>query len=317
MSALLRFEGVALRRGGRLLFEDLDLELGAGRGAAGRGPERQRQIEPDPARRGPAASRARARSSASPLALADDHLALDRELPLRRALASGAARSTRRWTRSASRTWRDVPVRLLSSGQRKRATLARVAASGAPLWLLDEPLNALDADGADAARARSIAAHRATRRRGACRVAPAARPATGAGWSSADDRRADRCATCGAASTGAAWLPIAFFLLVATLVPFAVGPDARLLARIGAGRAVDRRADRRAAADRAAGRARSRRRRARPARASRHRRGERRRRQDRRALADLRAAAAARGGPGLGAAGDGRRVARADRARAG
>ncbi len=35
--------------------------------------------------------------------------------------------------------------------------------------------------------------------------------------------------------TGAAWLPIAFFLLVATLVPFAVGPDARLLARIGPG----------------------------------------------------------------------------------
>ena len=35
--------------------------------------------------------------------------------------------------------------------------------------------------------------------------------------------------------TGAAWLPIAFFLLVATLVPFAVGPDARLLSRIGPG----------------------------------------------------------------------------------
>src|SRR6476620_8570974 len=35
--------------------------------------------------------------------------------------------------------------------------------------------------------------------------------------------------------TGSAWLPIAFFLLVATLVPFAIGPDARLLARIGAG----------------------------------------------------------------------------------
>jgi heme exporter protein A len=41
-----------------------------------------------------------------------------------------------------------VPVRLLSSGQLKRATLARVAASGAPLWLLDEPLNALDVEGA-------------------------------------------------------------------------------------------------------------------------------------------------------------------------
>jgi heme exporter protein B len=35
--------------------------------------------------------------------------------------------------------------------------------------------------------------------------------------------------------TGAAWLPIAFFLLVATLVPFAIGPDAPLLGRIGPG----------------------------------------------------------------------------------
>lgn len=35
--------------------------------------------------------------------------------------------------------------------------------------------------------------------------------------------------------TGAAWLPIAFFLLVATLMPFAIGPDARLLAAIAPG----------------------------------------------------------------------------------
>ena len=35
--------------------------------------------------------------------------------------------------------------------------------------------------------------------------------------------------------TGAAWLPIAFFLLVATLVPFAIGPDARLLSRVATG----------------------------------------------------------------------------------
>ena len=35
--------------------------------------------------------------------------------------------------------------------------------------------------------------------------------------------------------SGAAWLPAIFFLLIATLVPFAVGPDARLLARIGGG----------------------------------------------------------------------------------
>ena len=35
--------------------------------------------------------------------------------------------------------------------------------------------------------------------------------------------------------TGAARLPIAFFLLVATLMPFAIGPDARLLSSIGPG----------------------------------------------------------------------------------
>ena len=34
---------------------------------------------------------------------------------------------------------------------------------------------------------------------------------------------------------GAAWLPVAFFLLVATLIPFAVGPDPRLLAQVSAG----------------------------------------------------------------------------------
>lgn len=34
---------------------------------------------------------------------------------------------------------------------------------------------------------------------------------------------------------GSAWLPIAFFLLVAALVPFAVGPDAQLLERVGPG----------------------------------------------------------------------------------
>jgi heme exporter protein A len=44
----------------------------------------------------------------------------------------------------------DVPVRYLSSGQRRRATLARVIASGAPIWLLDEPYNGLDS--ANAAR---------------------------------------------------------------------------------------------------------------------------------------------------------------------
>jgi heme exporter protein B len=38
-----------------------------------------------------------------------------------------------------------------------------------------------------------------------------------------------------AAGGGAALLPLIFFLLVATLFPFAVGPDAPLLARTGGG----------------------------------------------------------------------------------
>jgi heme exporter protein A len=41
----------------------------------------------------------------------------------------------------------DVPVRFLSTGQARRARLARVIASGASLWLLDEPANGLDSDG--------------------------------------------------------------------------------------------------------------------------------------------------------------------------
>jgi heme exporter protein A len=37
------------------------------------------------------------------------------------------------------------PVRTLSAGQRRRTALSRVLLSQAPVWLLDEPLNALDA----------------------------------------------------------------------------------------------------------------------------------------------------------------------------
>ena len=52
-----------------------------------------------------------------------------------------------------------VPVLLLSTGQLRRARLARVMASASPLWLLDEPLNGLDDDGIDCL-SRAIADHR-------------------------------------------------------------------------------------------------------------------------------------------------------------
>ena len=40
----------------------------------------------------------------------------------------------------------DRPARTLSAGQRRRLALSRLALSDAPLWLLDEPVTALDAE---------------------------------------------------------------------------------------------------------------------------------------------------------------------------
>src|SRR5262245_14809604 len=40
----------------------------------------------------------------------------------------------------------DLPVAYLSAGQKRRAALARLLAVYRPIWLLDEPLTALDAD---------------------------------------------------------------------------------------------------------------------------------------------------------------------------
>ena len=54
----------------------------------------------------------------------------------------------------------DVPAKHLSAGQRRRTALARLRLENRPVWLLDEPLTALDADG-KALLLDMIAAHRA------------------------------------------------------------------------------------------------------------------------------------------------------------
>jgi len=83
------------------------------------------------------------------MALADERLALDGALALGKALEfwarfDGSENADRAIAALGLRDLLDVPVRYLSTGQRKRAVLARTVASGAPVWLLDEPLNGLD-----------------------------------------------------------------------------------------------------------------------------------------------------------------------------
>jgi heme exporter protein A len=87
------------------------------------------------------------------IALADENLALDANLNVEKALMfwadmDGASADAR----SAALADMDlqglaqVPVRFLSTGQRKRASIARVLTSKADIWLLDEPYNGLDSE---------------------------------------------------------------------------------------------------------------------------------------------------------------------------
>ena len=161
MSLLLKGDGLALVRGGRLLFEGLDLHLAAGEAlhVTGRnGSGKTSLIRLVAGLLKPNAGRIERAN----IALADEALALDRELPLGCALAFwGGPRLARAISSFELDQLAAVPVRLLSTGQAKRARLARVVASGAPLWLLDEPLNGLDRKGVGELD-RAIAAHRSS-----------------------------------------------------------------------------------------------------------------------------------------------------------
>jgi heme exporter protein A len=163
-AALLRFTGVACIRGGRLLFEGLEIVLAPGEallvtGANGAGKSSLIRVAAGLLR---AAAGAVERSAVA--ALADEALALDPKQTLAAALGFWArldgADAARGMEAMGLSRLAEVPVRMLSTGQRRRAAVARVAASGARLWLLDEPANGLDAEGQERLAA-AVAAHRA------------------------------------------------------------------------------------------------------------------------------------------------------------
>lgn len=152
MTAALRFDTVACLRGGRLLFEGMSFALSAGRAGVVTGPNGTGKSSLLRVAAGLLTAAAGTVTRTGAVALADENTALDRDLPLEKALAfwaalDGEASALPDALAAMGLTHlAPVPVRMLSTGQRKRATLARVIASRAPIWLLDEPANGLDAE---------------------------------------------------------------------------------------------------------------------------------------------------------------------------
>lgn len=142
-------DALACRRGERLLFRRLSFRLAPGdachvTGANGAG--KTTLIRALAGLTKPYAGEVRREGA---LALLDERTGLDPDLPLGRALAfwfgmDSASDAAAIMARLRLEVLAEVPVRYLSTGQRKRAALARVLGQAAPIWLLDEPLSGLD-----------------------------------------------------------------------------------------------------------------------------------------------------------------------------
>ena len=149
MQARLAARDIACRRGERLLFRGLSFECARGdalhlAGANGIGKSSLIRILAGLLR--PFAGTVEREGA---IGLVEERLALDENLPLGRALAfwerlDGCLAPDGALDTLDLGALIDVPVRYLSTGQRKRAALARLLNRNCPVWLLDEPLNGLD-----------------------------------------------------------------------------------------------------------------------------------------------------------------------------
>lgn len=158
MQAQLNANGIACRRGDRLLFKGLSLACEAGdamhvAGANGVGKSSLLRILAGLLR--PFAGDVHSQGE---MGLVDERLALDANLPLGAALKfweklDGCSNPTRALEVLQIEPLLDVPVRFLSTGQKKRAALARLLNRNCPIWLLDEPLNGLDTEAQKAVEA--------------------------------------------------------------------------------------------------------------------------------------------------------------------
>ncbi|MFT3976030.1 MAG: heme ABC exporter ATP-binding protein CcmA [Sphingomonas bacterium] len=169
MSAHLAFEAVACARRGRTLFEHLSFALGAGEALVVSGPNGVGKSSLIRVAAGLLSPVAGSVAHEGARALLAEAPALDAERNVADALAFWArldaqpdapARVARALEALELAPLADVPVRLLSTGQRRRVGFARVLASGADIWLLDEPANGLDS-AAVARLEERIASHRA------------------------------------------------------------------------------------------------------------------------------------------------------------
>ncbi|MBU0554499.1 MAG: heme ABC exporter ATP-binding protein CcmA [Alphaproteobacteria bacterium] len=149
--AALALRDLACLRGGRLLFAGVNLMLGAGGSAQIAGPNGIGKSSLLRIIAGLLRPFAGSVDCTGTVALTDELDALDRERTVRDALAFWAKvdevpaeRIEAALDDLAIAHLRDIPVRMLSTGQRKRAALARTLITGAPIWLLDEPANGLD-----------------------------------------------------------------------------------------------------------------------------------------------------------------------------